>query len=179
MRGNPNAKAIALLISHGVWAFLLALWNDFFAFVPIYFYLGGVFALLPTIRLDFYRGFFCAVVTGCFLDAATAVPFGFHACSLAIAQVFLSITNERTKMHRRQTLIVVGLIANLFLFVALHIWFVFQIPEGAKVLHGRTFVDLVFSQLLLAFAMPWLIELHDDFLRIAGIETTGKPVGAT
>ena len=179
MRGNPNAKAIALLISHGVWAFLFAIWNDFFAFVPVYFYLGGVFAILPAIRLDFYRGFCCAVVTGCFLDAALPTPFGFHACCLAIAQVFLWSTNERMKMHRRQTLILFGLIMNLFLFLTLHVWFLFQVPEGTEILHGRTFVDLVFSELLIALPMPWLIELHDDFLRIAGIETSGKPISAT
>ena len=179
MKGNPNAKAMVLLISHGVWAFLFAIWNDFFAFGPIYFYLGGIFAILPAIRLDFSRGFLCAVVIGCFLDAALPTPFGFHACGLAIAQVVLRSTNERTSIHRRQTLILATLIMNLFLFLALHLWFSIQVPNGAEILHGRAFADLVFSELLIAFTLPWLIELHDDFLRITGIEPSGKPISAT
>ncbi len=170
MTGSPNATALLVLASHGTWAFLISIWNDFFTIGPIYFYLGGIFAILPAIRLDFARGFSCAVVSGCFLDAALPTPFGFHACGLAIAQVALRSTNEQTTIRRRPTLILTALTINLFLFLALHLWFSAQIPEGSRVLHTRAIGDLLFSELLLAATLPWLIDLHDTFGSLVGLE---------
>ena len=179
MKGNPNAKALALLASHGLWAFLIFIWNDFFAFAPIYFYLCGIFAVLPAIRLDFTRGFFCAVVSGCFLDAALPSPFGFHACALAIAQVVLHSANDRAMFSRRPTLILSTLVINLLLFILLHLWFFSQVPEGGEILWSRAVGDLVFSELLLVSALSWLIALHDDFLGLVGIETSDVTVSAS
>ncbi len=178
MRASPYTTALLVLISHGIWAFLISIWNDFFAFGPIYFYLGGIFAMLPAIRLDFSRGFFCVVVSGCFLDAAYATPFGFHACGLAIAQVVLRSTNERTTMRRRPMLILTALTINFSLFLALHFWFSIQIPEGSKILHGRAVVDLLFSELLLVATLPWLIDLHDAYMSLVGLEPSDAPSSA-
>ena len=179
MKGNPNAKAMALLIIHGVWAFLLSIWNDLFAFGPIYFYLCGAFAVLPAIRLDFNRGFFCAVASGCFLDAALPSPFGFHACGLAIAQITLRSANDRTMFSRRPTLILSTLIINMLFFLFLHFWFSAQISGDGEILLARAFSDLIFSQLLLAVTLPWLIQLHDDFLDLVGIQTSDAKVSAS
>ena len=178
MRTHPNATALVLLASHGIWGFLIFIWNDFFAFLPIYFYMGGIFAILPALRLDFARGFSCAVLSGCFLDAAFPTPFGFHACSLAIIQVGLHLANDRAKFSRPLTLIVTALTVNLLLFLSLHVWFSIQVPTGTEILHGRAFVDLIFSELLLAVSLPWLLALHDTFLNRVGIDPKEIPKSA-
>lgn len=179
MKGNPNAKAMAVLAIHGVWAFLLSLWNDFFALGPIYFYLCGAFAILPAIRLDFNRGFFCAVASGCLLDAASPSPFGFHACGLAIAQIALRSANDRTLFSRRPTLILSTLIINMLFFLFLHLWFSAQIAGNGEILLSRAFTDLIFSQLLLAVTLPWLIQLNDDFFDLVGIKTSDEKVSTS
>ncbi|MBO94427.1 MAG: hypothetical protein CMI32_05955 [Opitutales bacterium] len=178
MRGTSNLTALLVLASHATGAFLLSIWNDFFAFGPIYFYLGGIFAVLPVIRLDFGRGFFCAVVSGCFLDATLPTPFGFHACALAIAHIVLHLTNEQKTLRRRPTLILGAVIINPVIFFALHLWFSVQIPDGSNILHGRAVVDLLFSELLLVVALPWLIDLHDAYLSLVGLEPSDAPSSA-
>jgi hypothetical protein len=175
MKSSPYTIALLVLVSHGIWSFLLSIWNDFFAFGPIYFYLAGIYAVLPALRLDFHRGFFCAALSGCFLDAALPAPFGFHVCGLVLAQVALHSTNERTSIRSRPTLVAAALIINFTLFLGLHIWFSFKLPEGAEILHGKAFVDLLFSQILLAIILPWLISLHDAFLGIIGYKERLDP----
>ena len=118
-----NLRAIILLLIHGLWAFLLSLCNDFFAFGPIYFYLGGIFVILPAVRLDFARGFLCVAVTGCFLDAALLTPFGFHACGLVIALVILHAAYDHGMLARRASFLTPVLMINFSLFLALHIWY--------------------------------------------------------
>ena len=175
MRFSPYTIVLLVLASHGLWAFLISIWNDFFAFGPMYFYLGGIFAMLPVIRLDFSRGFFCAVLSGCFLDASFSTPFGFHACGLAIAHVILHSTNERTAIRRRPTLILAALTTNFILFLSLHFWFYIQRPEGSEMLHARAIVDLLFSELLLVITLPWLIDLHDAFIHVLGLKRSDTP----
>ena len=172
MSKHPNAQAVILLATHGIWSFLIALWNDFFALFPIYFYLGGIFAILPACRLDFARGFTCTVLSGFFLDAAFPTPFGFHACILAIAYVVLRTTDEEALFARRRMPVVTALIINLALFISLHIWFTIQLPEGGEILHGRACIDLICSELLLVAAFAWLSDLHLSFLSLTGIEKT-------
>jgi len=172
MNRHQNAKILILLATHGIWGFLIALWNDFLAILPIYFYLGGIFVILPAIRLDFARGFICTVLSGCFLDATLPIPFGFHACFLAIAYVALRTTDEKVLFSRRRIPVITALIINLALFLSLHIWFTIQLPEGGEILHARAFIDLICSELLLFAVFPWLMDLHLAFLTMIGIEKT-------
>lgn len=170
MSKRPNVQLMILLATHGLWAFLITLWNDFFAFLPIYFYMVGIFAILPATRLDFPRGFTCAVLSGCFLDAAFPTPFGFHACLLAIACVALRAIDEETLISRRRMPVVAALIINFIFFTSLHAWFTFQTPQGGEILHGRACIDLICSEVLLVIAFPWLLDLHKAFLNLAGME---------
>ncbi len=103
------------------------------------------------------------MLSGCFLDAAMPTPFGLHACGLSIALVALRATNERIVTRRRPTLILSALAINFLLFMTLHLWFVLEFPENASPLHGRAFVDLLCSELLLALSLPWLVNLHEAF----------------
>ena len=170
MSKRPNGQFLILLATHGLWAFLITLWNDFFAFFPIYFYMVGIFAILPATRLDFPRGFTCAVLSGCFLDAAFPTPFGFHACLLAITCVALRATDEEALISRRRMPVVAAVIINFVFFTSLHLWFTIQVPQGGEILHWRACVDLICSELFLIVAFPWLIDLHQTFLNLAGMD---------
>lgn len=166
-----NLRAIILLLIHGLWAFLLSLCNDFFAFGPIYFYLGGIFVILPAVRLDFARGFLCVVVTGCFLDAAFLTPFGFHVCGLVIALVILHAAYDHGILARRASFLLPALVINLSFFLALHIWYSLQIPEGGDILDSRALTDFMCSQILLVLSLRWLIQLYDEFLDLIGLSS--------
>ncbi|MFP6899478.1 MAG: hypothetical protein VCA36_00960 [Opitutales bacterium] len=119
--------------------------------------MGGVFAILPAMRLDFVRGFFCAVVTGCFLDAALLTPFGFHVCGLVIALVILHTAYDRGILARRASLLMPALVINLSFFLTLHLWYSLQMPEGGDILDSRALTDFMFSEALLALSLRWLI----------------------
>jgi rod shape-determining protein MreD len=173
MRKFDPRWLIVVLANLLLW-WLVGLANHYLAGAAVHLYLGGLFVVYSALRLDRRHGYIAVILTGLLLDAVEPVPYGTSLCLLGL--VFATLLYGRRRFPREGAAfgIVVGLFVNLFLFLALSFLLVGDNPRPAAA-WLRLFVDLLFSQLVLAAVTPWFLSLQGRAMELARIHPeTGR-----
>lgn len=160
---------------------LLLLWltglaNHYASPFGLHFYVGGMFVVYASLRLDYRHGFAAMALTGLAFDATSPVPFGTHVVLLGLVHAALLSGRQRFPREEPIFATVVALIANLFLFLALSFLLISASPRPAET-WIRLFADLIASQLLIALLTPWFMAANARLLALARLNPeTGRRV---
>lgn len=157
---------------------LVGLANDFLAGSGVHLYLGGLFIVYASLRLDRKHGFIAVALTGLMFDAVEPVPFG--TSLLLLGLIHATLLYGRRQFPREGSVfgIVVAQLANLFLFIALSFLLVGANPRPGDA-WLRIFVDLLASQLVIFLVAPWFLALQARAMELAHIHPeTGRRVAS-
>ena len=173
MRKYDPRWLIVFLANLLLW-WLVGMLNHFLADASLHCYIGGLFVVYSSLRLDYRHGLVAVLMTGLMIDAAAPVPYG--TSMLLLGLVHATLIYGRRRFPREGALfgIVVALFANLFLFI-----FLSFLLAGANPRPGsawlRLFVDLLASQLLIAAVTPWFLALQDRAMELVAVHPeTGR-----
>jgi rod shape-determining protein MreD len=122
-------------------------------------------ALLQTWR----AGFTASILAGLLCDATSPVAFGTHACLFAAAHATLHHLRDRLPREDTVGQVVIVLLVNLGLFLGFSLTQIHAAPVPSQA-WGRLLVDLVCSQVFLAFITPWFFALQARALVLARVE---------
>ncbi|SDS39482.1 hypothetical protein [Opitutus sp. GAS368] len=155
---------------------LVGLANSHLTSSAVHLYVGGLFVVYSSLRLDRKHGLIAILLTGLMIDAVEPVPFGTSMLLLGLVHATLLYGRQRFPREGAVFGIVVALFANLFLVIALSFLLVGGNPRpGAAWL--RVFVDLLASQLFLLLITPWFLALQDRAMALVAIHPeTGRRV---
>ena len=175
MRRFDPRWLIVLLANMLLW-WLVCLANNLLADHSIHLYLGGLFIVYASLRLDWKHGVTATVLTGLMFDAMEPVPFGTSMMLLGLVHATLVYGRQRFPREGAVFGIVVALLANLFLVIALSFLLVGANPRPGEA-WLRIFVDLLASQLVILAVTPWFLELQAQAMHLARIHPeTGRRV---
>jgi rod shape-determining protein MreD len=152
-----------------LWA-LLTQANHYLAGNQLYLFVGGLLVVHAALELPLRSGMAVSMLIGAICDANAPgylgttgaqplVPFGTEI--LLFATVHALLFNLRDRLPHEETTgrVVIALFANLALFLALSFIEIDHSPApGTSWL--RLFVDLIFSQIVLALIAPWFFALQ-------------------
>jgi|SRR5882724_1169661 len=164
---------------------LLLLWwllgqaNDYLTPLHVYIFAGGLFVTFAALRLPLRAGLAAVLLGGMLCDANAPIPpdlrsFAFsmaHAQTLLFAFAFAAVYRLRDRMARDESLVrvLVAVFANLGIFLGFSFIRLALTPlPGAA--WGRLFVDLIFSQAVVALVAPWFFALQGAALTLARTE---------
>ncbi len=155
---------------------LVGLANNYLAGSAVHLYVGGLFVVYASLRLDRKHGLIAILLTGLLVDAVEPVPFGTSMVLLGLVHATLLYGRQRFPREGAVFGSVVALFANLFLVIALSFLLVGGNPRpGAAWL--RLFADLIASQLFLLVITPWFLALQDRAMELVAIHPeTGRRV---
>ena len=175
MRRYDPRWLIVTLANLLLW-WLTGLANHYVADLSVHFYLGGLLIAYAALRLNPQQGLIATGLTGLMVDALEPVPFGTSLLLYSLVHVTVLYGRQRFPREGAVFGIVVGLLANLFLFIALSFLLVGANPRpGSAWL--RIFADLFFSQGAILLVAPWFLALQDRAMALAEIHPeTGRPV---
>lgn len=155
---------------------LVGLANSYLADFAVHLYVGGLFVVYASLRLDRKHGLIAVVLTGLLIDAVEPVPYGTSLLLLGLVHATLLYGRQRFPREGAVFGIVVALLANLFLFIALSFLLVGANPRPAAA-WMRIFTDLLVSQLCLLVIAPWFLALQDRAMELVSIHPeTGRRV---
>jgi rod shape-determining protein MreD len=183
MRRYDPRWLIVTLANLVLW-WLIGLANHYLAVVHLpfvgassfYLYLGGLLVAYPALRLDPAHGLTATILTALMVDAVEPVPFGTSLFLFTLIHVTVLYGRHRFPREGAIFATVVALLANLFLVIALSFLLVGANPRPASA-WLRIFVDLFFSQVVIALVTPWFIALQDRAMELAAIHPeTGRHV---
>ncbi len=175
MRKYDPRWLIVFLANFLLW-WLVGLANNYFATSGVHLYVGGLFVVYASLRLDHRHGLIAIVLTGLLIDAVEPVPYGTSMLLLGLVHATLLYGRRRFPREGAVFGIVVALFANLFLVIALSFLLVGANPHPASA-WLRIFVDLLISQLLLLIITPWFLALQDRTMELVAIHPeTGRRV---
>lgn len=167
---RPNLAALLALAGNLFAGLLLISWNNFWGTHGLHFHLPGLFFLFAATRLDLRRGIIVTALTGFWLDAATPLPFGFHAFGLVLCLLVTREAGEGLRFVRGLRPALYQQAGNLALLLLLGLLNLLILPEGAAPPLLRLCLDLAASQLLLLPAALWFLAFQDRILQISGSE---------
>src|SRR5436190_15835452 len=151
MRRYDPRWLIVFLANLGL-CWLLGVFNHYLAGAAVHCYLGGLFVVYSSLRLDYRHGLAAVLLTGLLVDAAAPsdpnasvfVPYGTSMFLFGFVHATLIYGRRRFPREGGVFGIVVALFANLFLFIALSFLLAGGNPRpGSAWL--RLFVDLLAS----------------------------------
>jgi rod shape-determining protein MreD len=173
MRRFDPRWLIVFLANLLLW-WLVGLANNYLASFSVHLYLGGLFIVYASLRLDWKHGFIALVLTGLMYDAVEPVPFGTSMVLFALVHATLLYGRQRFPREGVVFGIVVALLANLFLIIALSFLLIGANPRPGDA-WLRIFVDLLASQLVIVLITPWFLELQTQAMELAQIHPeTGR-----
>jgi hypothetical protein len=158
-------QVLALLACTAILSAILGQLNHAVSAWALTFSLPGLFVAGPALRLPLGTGFAAVFVSGLWLDASSALPFGRQAFLFALAFCFVHRLRGRLPRHETIVGVVVALFVNLAIFVALALFSLGALPDPASA-GLRLFADLIVSQLLTALIGPWFLALQEASLRL-------------
>ena len=176
---HPNLDALLALAGNLLAGLLLVSWNDFWTRHGLHFHLPGLFFLFAATRLDLRRGIIVTALTGLWLDAATPLPFGFHAFGLVLCLLVTREAGESLRFLRGLRSMLYQQAGNLALLLPLGLLSLLTLPEGTATPFPRLGLDLLVSQLLLLPVAIWFLSFQDRILQISGSEQTPEEVAPT
>ncbi len=160
------------LANHYLAAFHVPLLGDW----SVYLYLGGLLVTYSALRLDAAHGLTATILTALLVDSLEPVPFGTSLFLFSLVHVVVLYGRHRFPREGAIFAVVVALLANLFLVIALSFILVGANPHPASA-WLRIFVDLFFSQAVIALVTPWFIALQDRAMEIVQIHPeTGRHI---
>ncbi len=175
MRRFDPRWLIVFLANLLLW-WLVGLANNYLATLSVHLYLGGLFLVYASLRLDWKHGFIALVLTGLMYDAVEPVPFGTSMVLFALVHATLLYGRQRFPREGSVFGIVVALLANLFLIIALSFLLIGANPRPGDA-WLRIFVDLLTSQLVIVLITPWFLALQTQAMELAQIHPeTGRRV---
>lgn len=132
-------------------------------------FLGGLCVVFSALRLNRSEGLLTTFATGLLYDATSPLWFGCHALLFSTAHMI--VFRFRSRVPRDETLfpIVIGLLANLGIFLGVSFVAIHDIPTGVNP-WPRLLADLLFSQVALVLAAPWFLSLQERCMEIAGVD---------
>ena len=147
-----------------LWA-MVAQVNHVLSSEHIYVFVGGLFVTYTALTFPLRSGMICSVVAGLLCDSAEPVSFGTFLVLFATAHAV--IFNLRNRIPRDDTManVLVGLFANLGIFLALCFIQMFHAPVLAGA-WPRILVDLLISQICIAIVGPWFFALQAKSLAL-------------
>lgn len=155
---------------------LVGLANNYLASFAVHLYLGGLFVVYASLRLDRKHGLIAIVLTGLLIDAVEPVPYGTSLLLLGLVHATLLYGRQRFPREGAVFGMVVALLANLFLVIALSFLLIGANPRPASA-WLRIFADLLASQLLIILITPWFLALQDRAMEMVSIHPeTGRRV---
>ncbi|MDD3179235.1 MAG: hypothetical protein PHQ04_02670 [Opitutaceae bacterium] len=164
-----------LFLTNLLLAWLAGQVNHSLAPMAVHLYLGGLFVAFAALRLDLKNGGLCTVLTALACDSTTAAPFGTSLVLFGLAHATVLAVRQGFPRDEPVFATVVTLILNLFLFLACSFVLVGLNPRPADA-WLRLFVDLIASQLVLAFITPWFFALQARVFELARLDPeTGRP----
>lgn len=133
--------------------------NHVLAPLHVYIWVAGLFVTFASIGLPLRPGLAASLLGGLLCDSTTPVAFGTH--TLAFAAAHLILFNIRDRVPRDETVgrVVIALLVNLALFLVFSFLQISHLPAPATA-WPRIIVDLVCSQLVLAFIAPWFFAFQ-------------------
>ena len=175
MRRFDPRWLIVFLANLLLW-WLVCLANNLLADHSVHLYVGGLFIVYASLRLDWKHGVVATVLTGLTIDAMEPVPFGTSMILLGLVHATLVYGRQRFPREGAVFGIVVALLANLFLVIALSFLLVGANPRPGEA-WLRIFVDLLASQVVILVIAPWFLELQAQAMQLAQIHPeTGRRV---
>lgn len=155
---------------------LVGLANDALANSAVHLYVGGLFVVYASLKLDYKHGFIAVALTGLMFDAAEPVPFGTSLFLLGLVHATLLYGRRQFPREGAVFGIVVAQLTNLFLFIALSFLLVGGNPRPGEA-WLRLFVDLLASQLVILLIAPWFLALQGRAMELVRIHPeTGRSV---
>jgi cell shape-determining protein MreD len=141
-----------------LWA-LVTQANHYFAGGQLYLFVGGLLVVQAALELPLGAGMAVSLLIGGICDANALIPFGTQVLLFATAHTLLYNLRDRLPHEETTGRVVIALFANLALFLALSFLEIDRAPApGTSWL--RLFVDLIFSQIVLALIAPWFFALQ-------------------
>lgn len=175
MRRYDPRWLIVFAVNLLLW-WLVGLANNYLAASALHLYVGGLFVVYSSLRLDPRHGRIAVLLTGLLIDAVEPVPYGTSMLLLGLVHATLLYGRQRFPREGAVFGIVVALFANLFLVIALSFLLVGASPRPAAA-WLRIFADLLASQLLLLVITPWFLALQDRLMELVSIHPeTGRRV---
>ena len=135
----------------------------------VYVFVGGLFVAYAALTFPLRAGLIASLVAGLLCDAAEPVSFGTFMILYATAHAV--VYNLRNRIPRDDMLarVLVGLFANLGIFLALCFVQMFHAPALAAA-WPRILFDLMISQIAIALFGPWFFSLQAKSLALLGRE---------
>lgn len=156
---------------------LLVLWavvsqlNHALAPAHVYLFGAGLFVTYAALALPLRAGLTAVFLGGLMCDAATPVPFGFHALLFSTAHYALFRVRDRVPRDETVARVVIALLTNLVLFLVFSFLEVSRLPAPAEV-WPRIGIDLICSQIFLVLVAPWFFALQEQALVLARVPPT-------
>ena len=147
-----------------LWA-MIAQVNHVLSSTHIYVFVGGLFVAYSALTFPLTAGMLCSIVAGMLCDAAEPVTVGTFVLLYATAHAVIFNIRNRIPRDEMMARVLVGLFANLGIFLSLCFVQIIHAPALAAA-WPRILVDLIVSQLLIALIGPWYFALQSAALKL-------------
>ncbi len=157
------ALFLTLLI---LWA-VLAQVNHALTEFRVYLFAGALFVSFTALTQPLRFGLAMSIAGGMICDSNSPVPFGTHVLLFIVAHFTVFHIRERVPRDDNIAAVVLALFTNFALFLVFSFTQIHGSPSPAFI-WPRLLMDLLCSQILIAFITPWFFALQARALDFAG-----------
>ncbi len=164
-----DMRIFVVLFFNIIFTYMLSAVNSMLSFSSLSLVLPVLFLIGPCYFLKFSSCIIVVVLSAFYYDAFSPLDNGLLAALWLLGALFLYLARNRYRNPSYVWMTCVGLIANQFLFLLYAIIF----PKGEEFFLpyiSRIFIDNVFSILIGALAIPFVLSLQKTVFRFMGID---------
>lgn len=168
-----DKRSLILFFSNAILLQLMLMINSSNVWIGInLFFLGPIFIIAPLyLRADQF--FISTLLTGFWVDAALPTPFGSMTLLLLCIGTLLLMTRRRFRAEKNFHPSLLALLANLI--AGFYLFFLSLSHDFTLFfsLFSTSFLELIFSQLVLLFIAPWFFNFQRSLFIL--FETKEEP----